>query len=394
MKHLPTDFWEWIAAHQTDDPARLRLKFGRDRGLEILQIEARRKYGAKFEGLFDRLPYFVVPNSLSPEQSTSSALARFHASLVAEGSTVADLTAGMGIDVLALSDRCRSVTAVEIDHDIARTLELNFSGFRHISVVEQDCRDFVADCISKDAHFDAIFIDPARRGDSGQRLYALDQCNPNVVDMLPDLLALAPLIIIKASPMLDIAHTLQLLPQAHALYTVGTTTECKELIVECRRGEPIANPTITAVTISASGRVGEMSFSRREEADASPRFAVPKVGDWIYDPYPAVMKAAPWNLLCRRYGVAQLGPNTRLWTSQDRVDSFPGHAFRVTEVLPYASRHIKRYAASHPRVSITARNFDIDAAALRRKLGVKDGPERLFAVRGLNDDKFLITAEP
>ncbi len=41
---------------------------------------------------------FIFPTLLSEEQCTSDMLAEFHASLIDEGTTVADLTGGLGID--------------------------------------------------------------------------------------------------------------------------------------------------------------------------------------------------------------------------------------------------------------------------------------------------------
>lgn len=388
---LPSDFNQWIAAHTGDDPARLRLKFGADRALEILQIEARRKYAAKFDGLWQQMPDFIVPNSLSPEQSTSWRLAEFHASLVPEGAAVADLTAGMGVDVYTLSLRASTVDAVEINPEIADALRHNFAQVPGVTTLCDDCRDFVRRCMAQGLRFDTVFIDPARRGDAGERLFALHQCSPDVVAMMPDLLKISRQVIVKASPMLDIAHTAGELPQARKIFAVGTSTECKELLCVCT-SEGAETPTITAATITAAG-VGEISFTRREEAEAQPEFAAPQVGWFVYDPFPAVMKAAPYRLLCKRFGVSRLNPNTQLWTSAEKCADFPGRAFRVTEVLPYASKYIKRYAATHPKVNVTARNFDINSAALRQKLRVADGgAERLFAVKGPEGEKLLITA--
>lgn len=392
---LNSDFRQWIADHATDDPTRLRLKFGAARALEILQIEARRKYRGKLGEVFDILPDFVVPNTLSPEQSTSWPLAQFHVSLLEGAGTVADLTAGMGIDVLAFSRTGAAVTAVEREPAIADALAHNFRDVPGVTAICADCRDFVREAEAAGHRFDCIFVDPARRADDGSRLYALAQCSPDVTELMPALLRLAPKVVVKASPMLDITHTLRSLPQATAIYAVGTATECKELVAVCSAGEPSPDPAVTAVTVADSVRRSDFTFTRREESDAEPRYAAPAPGHYIYDPYPAVMKAAPYSLLCSRFGLSLLAPNTRLWTSPRLFPDFPGHIFLVKDVQPYASRVIKRYASSWPRVSVTARNFDLDADGLRRKLGVRDGSDmRLFAVKGPDGSKLLITTTP
>lgn len=392
---LSPDFRQWIADHTDDDPTRLRLKFGAARALEILQIEARRKYRAKLGEVFRLMPDFIVPNTLSPEQSTSWPLALFHASLLGGARTVADLTAGMGVDVLAFARTGAEVTAVERESSIAGALSHNFRDDPSVKVVCDDCREFVRGAVARGLAFDCVFIDPGRRAGDGSRLYALAQCSPDVTELMPALLRLAPKVIVKASPMLDITHTLRSLPQAAAIYATGTATECKELVAVCVPGEPCADPEVTAVTVTDVGRRTDFTFTRAQEAEAEPRYAAPLAGHYVYDPYPAVMKAAPYSLLCERFGLSLLAPNTRLWTSPELRTDFPGHIYLIKDVRPYASRVIKRYAADWPKVSVTTRNFDLDADGLRRKLGVRDGSAfRLFAVKGPDGSKLLVTTEP
>ena len=387
MMTLPDDFWDWVDSHADDDPSRLRLKYGAARALEILQGEARRRHRTRLAEALKLRPRLLVPTSLAPEQASSWALASWHASLVPEGSRVADLTAGLGIDLLALSGRASAVTAVERDPAVADALRYNFPD---AEVVEADCRDFVASAIAAGRSFDVIFIDPARRGDKGERVYALSACSPDVAALMPDLLRLSPMVIVKASPMLDITHTLAELPACSHIYAAGTAAECKEIVAVCTRGDAPAEVPVTAVTAG----MDELTFTRADEAAALPGYSVPAPGDYVYSPWPAVMKAAPYRLLCSLFAVDMLGPNTRLWTSAGLRDGFPGRAYRVDEVLPYASRHIKRYAAAHPAVGVTTRNFDIDAAALRRKLGLRGDSDRtrLFAVKGPQGEPLMITA--
>lgn len=393
---LASDFFEWLQSHMSDDPARLRLKYGKDRAFEILQIECRRKYGPKLADTLRADSEFVFPTALSGEQCTSDALARVHADLLAPGMSVIDLTAGLGIDAMAMARTVGpegSVTAVERQSEVADALRHNARSLPQLSVICDDCREVVERLAAEGRHFDAVFIDPARRAADGGRVYALDQCEPDVVAMLPTLQRIASKLIVKASPMLDITHTLALLPQTCEVVVLGTAVECKELDMICNLdSEPCASPVIKAETVGPDLH-SVFSFTRAQEAHATATYAVPQVGGFVLDPYPAVMKAAPFKLLCAD-GVKALAPNTHLWCSESRPADFPGRAWRVLEVLPYMSKHIKRYASRYPRVSVTARNFDMTSDALRSKLGVKDGPAlRLFAVTAQNGQKLLITCD-
>ena len=66
-------------------------------------------------------------------------------------------------------------------------------------VVEADADSYLRQM----APADVVFIDPARRSDSGSRTYALADCSPNVLDLLPLLNDKARCVIMKLSPMLD-----------------------------------------------------------------------------------------------------------------------------------------------------------------------------------------------
>ncbi|MCM1033283.1 MAG: class I SAM-dependent methyltransferase [Odoribacter sp.] len=390
---MEQDFFDWIDRHMTDDTSRLRLKYGKDRADEILQIECRRRFDDKLHHILATDPKFIFPTALAGEQSTSEALARFHASLIAPGTTVADFTSGLGIDVMAMASRASQVTAIEINKNVTEALRHNLRGFDNVRVVNDDCRHFADLALSKGIEFDTIFIDPARRDNTGGRVYALSDCSPDVIEMLPVLKQLCSRLIIKASPMLDISHSLSVLADVAEVISIGSTTECKELDFVLDFRNPVSTPVISAVTILSDSSLSRFTFTREEEADATVDYGQPAVGEYILNPYPAVMKAGSMKLLAARFGLKKAAPNTHVWFGSEIPAGFPGKAYRITEILPYASRHIKRYATNHSRISVTTRNFDMTADTLRSKLGVKDGPGRLFAISDACGNRWLVTTE-
>ncbi len=98
-------------------------------------------------------------------------------------------------------------------------------------------------------------------------------------------------------------------------------------------------------------------------------------------------------LLAERFGLKKPHPNTHLWFGDEPIADFPGHKFRIVEVVPYASKNIKRFAALYPRASLSTRNFDTSSDALRSKLKIKDGPLRLFAITAFQGEKLLVVCE-
>ena len=123
---------------------------------------------------------------------------------------------------------------------------------------------------------------------------------------------------------------------------------------------------------------------------------MPEPGDVLFEPWPALMKAAPLKLLSQRYGLTKLAANTQLYfTKKQAVPSavLPGNCLDIIAVLPYSSSEIKRFARRWPKASVTARNFGVQADVLRRKLGVRDGGDvRVFAVSDNRGERRLIVA--
>lgn len=397
-------FWNWVASHKDKNVAQLLLG-ARQKDAEvdidgaIRQIECRIKYGKKFDDTLSRFPKFYFPSGLSAEQATSDMLAAFHSSLVRDDDVLADLTAGLGIDVLHLAAKVKKAVAVERDRHLAEALRYNAEGLgiTNLTVFEGDSRSLINELSGTVA-----FIDPARRAADGSRVFGLEDCEPDILEMLATLQNNFGRVLIKASPMLDITHTVNQLKTCSDIYAVGTTTECKELLVLVRSNDDFdGTVTVHAVTVFPGGDVKSFSFERADEAAAKPLSAtrMPKAGDLLYVPYPSVMKTAPVKLLSERFNLFKFHENTHLYFSEAGLDTanFPGEIFNIVDVVPWQSKNLKRFKNVYPHIAVSARNFGMSAEALRQKLGVKEGGSaglRLFGI-GLgknHTDRLLVVA--
>lgn len=392
----------WVTAHINDNPAQLRLKYSgkipaADLDWAIRQIECRQKFGKKLAGTLLLCPDFDFPSVLSGEQSTSDALAEFHTSLLPEATTsLADITAGLGIDAMHMAKHAGNVTAIEITPETATALESNAKacGLQNIKVINTSAENFLDLARTR---YDVLFIDPHRRHDDGSRAYALADCRPSVPELIPLIKEKAKSLIVKASPMLDITHTLASLGESvciSQIIAVGTATECKEVVV-CAQTDATGadNALIRAVTIGSNGdTISDFRFTRSQEQQSTlPSPSMPIAGGYICEPSPQIMKTAPWKLLASKYGLGTFNPNTHLYHCATATEDFPGRCFQIIEILPYASKYIKRVKSRFPALKITARNFDISADALRSKLGVRDGGNhRMFAITGPGNQKYMI----
>lgn len=387
-------FNDFIKEHTDDDPLKLRLRYTGPQPewmpLALNHLECLRRRGGKF--VLDGTDYSprIFPSRVSMEQSSSARVARFNASIVPSGSSVLDMTMGMGMDARMLAARGCVVTAYERNAQLAEVSAYNFADEPNVTVVGGDSVSMLGDT---DRRWDVIFIDPARRDGADTRFYNLHDCTPDLVDIMPLIAGHAPRMIAKLSPMLDVTATLRDLPGTRVLYVVEDGGECKELLADVRTGGYNGEPAIVIV-----GR-SEFSFTPSDERDSVGDYGVPRVGDYIYEPSAATMKAAPFNLLCTRLGLKALSANTHVYFSDQKIDGFPGNVYRLTDMLPYASGVIKRFAANYPTVAeVAVRNFGVSADTLRTKLKVRakgvqamaGAPTRLLGVTDCSNTRHML----
>lgn len=415
-------FWQFVSSHLTDDCAALRLKYlGKtqakhpaqgtdgtadctvsDYRLAITQIECRQRFGKKLTATLPRFDRFLFATVLAGEQCTSDTLAAWHATLVAPGLAVVDMTAGLGIDILHLASKAVTAVAVERQQALADALVWNAKGLGadNLTVLCGDSMELLA---QRKLTGNVLFADPARRADDGARVFALADCEPDarrIVELARE--CGFARVILKLSPMLDITATARDLPACTDIYAVGTRTECKELVatVDLNADSPTANDVnVHAVTLTGVDDESPVTLSCPLQALSGalpqPAAGMPKAGDWVTEPWPAVMKAAAYNVYCNEYGLTPVSANSHVFWSTDKPATAAGQARRVIDVVPWQSRNIKRFKSRYPLAQVAVRNFGMSAEALRQRLDVRqgNGAVRVIGVTDAAGNRQLIVVE-
>lgn len=392
METLTEDIIKWIEEHKNCDTAKLRLgSKNKETDFAILQIECRKKASKKLSKTLQS-PRFIFPTSLSAEQCTSDALAEFHATLINPGDKLLDMTAGLGIDTLHFSKRASYVTSIEFNTDVADALKINCKNLNinNISVHSQDCRDFIN---KTNEHYNVIFIDPARRGNEGKRLYALSDCQPDIVQLIDVIRNKTDKLIIKASPMLDVAQIQKELSDITDIYAIGTRQECKELVIIIDFNTDSSTPLYHCVTID-NDKFSDFTFKQDFEYSAMPKFGIPEASNYIYEPSPSVMKMQPVKFLSEKYDLYKLHPNTHLYFSDKHIPDFPGDCYIINNIYPFSSKIIKTLSKEHPSANIAVRNFILSADELRKRLKMKENDNvRLYGVTANGENRLLIISQ-
>ncbi len=396
---IDKDTWLWIAENKNADADKLRLSaYGDDDKLfAITQIDCRNRTRRKLAETLSLAPEFIFPSTLAAQQSTSDVLASFHASLIGAGDRVIDMTGGLGIDAAHVSRKAAHVDYYEMNPLTAECAAHNFQLLGADNNIAVHCADSVEALhqLPGDSA-DVIFIDPARRGTDGRRLFALRDCVPDVTEILNLMLGRAAKVIIKASPMLDVSAVLRELHSVTRIMALGTAGECKELLIVCERGaegEPIRE--CHTLDSDSGEEISGFAYRKTDEDSAEPSYVTPHAGDIIYEPYPATSKIGVRNLLCRFPGVSRLAADTDFYCSGAVADSFPGAEYEIIDDRILSKKTMKELAAKYPAIDVTVKNFPMTAAELTKRLRCHpSGRLRLMACTDSKGTKQLFVCRP
>ena len=394
---------DFILQHEGDDPVRLLLSRDRypdiDLDLAVTTLEVRRKLKTKVPEWY-AVPSLVYPSRLSGEQCSSSETARYKAQVIrchserSEGiSKVADLTGGMGVDCWAFAQVAGEVLYNEMQEGLVEATRLNF---RELGVenVRFSCKKVEVGKVKEildGFEPDVVFLDPARRGEDGRKVFLIEECQPDVVGLLPELFGVSRFVMVKLSPMADITMACKRLSHVKEVHVVAAGGECKELLfVMDREWEGkhtvfvVENGSVMEIPGQAgndgSGQAGN-DCARHGRPDRPSE--VPCAGSILFEPGKALSKAGAFDLPCR-FGLTKLGVHTHLYTGRavpEGLEPF-GKWFEVVEVLPLNNRTMKEAGKRWPQAEVTARNVPMTSDLLRKKVGcVSGGDIHLFGVR-------------
>lgn len=330
-----------------------------------LRAKARAKFGADAEHLL------FTPSGL--EQATRAPVARLHAQRFADAGcrAVADLGCGIGTESLALQAAGIEPHPVELDPFTAAVAAHNLGA----EVVVASAEAFPLDGV------DGAFLDPARRTAGHRdtrRLASAADYSPSldfafgVADRLPTGVKLGP------------GFAREEIPGRAEAQWVSVDGQLVEMGLWFGA---VARPGIRrAALVMRSGR-GDGAGSTRApetheltaEADA-PDAAARALGEYLFEPDGAVIRARLIGMLADRLGAGMVGDGIAYLTA-DTADSGAlttpfAQAFRIVEELPAGEKQLRRALTERGIgiLEIKKRGVPVDPAALRRRLRLT-GPE-------------------
>ena len=413
MERLTAFVWEHIG----DDTTRLIMNRAKwpeiDMDMAVSCIESRRKLKGKVQEWCDE-PRLVFPRKLSAEQCSSSATGTYKAELAGRihsviptmesknGFRLADLTGGLGVDSWFFSKKSSQVMYCEMLPELCKAAEHNYAVLKAENITVRNAAVIsetqIAQAESDDAQWlsaegasvfqtpsqilsdfqpDIVYMDPARRGEGGKKVFLIEDCTPDVLTLKDEIFQHTRHILLKLSPMADITMVCERLGRCcREVHVVAAGGECKELLVWMDR-EWDQEYMIHAVELHKDGGPGVFTFTVSEEKNAAKAYTDGTT--FLFEPGKSLMKAGAFNLISERFGISKLGISTHYYTFDDeqKADVLKQHGkvFRIIRMEPLDKRTIKAAGKEFPRAEVTARNIPMDTDTLRKKLGVTSGDD-------------------
>ncbi|GAA3544971.1 class I SAM-dependent methyltransferase [Nocardioides daeguensis] len=340
----------------------------------LTQVELRARAVAKFADLAPRM--YFTPDAL--EQATRLRVARHRAGRAAAfgARTLIDLGCGIGGDLIAAASAGIVCAGVDLEPVRVAVAEANLAALGLPGAVQ------VADATTIDhSGFDLAFADPARRSGAGRSFRVEDWTPPwSWVEGL-----LARDACVKVAP--GIPHAL--VPDAVEAEWVSDDGEVKEAALWAGRTATVAR---RATVIG----VGGLATITDEEDPGAGAVGVRAVGDYLYEPDGAVIRAGLVTAVAAGVDGGLVDPKIAYVTADQPFRTPFARSYRVLETLPYREKQLKAALRERGigRLTIKKRGVDVSPEALRRRLSLSGDAEATIVLTRVLGEGTALLVEP
>ena len=312
-----------------------------------------------------------------------------------------DLTGGFGVDFSFIAHSFKRAIYIEQQEKLCELARHNFHalGLIQAEVVNGDGTTYLHQL----DHVSVLFLDPARRNEQGGKTVLISDCTPDVLALEEELLEKADTVVIKLSPMLDWHRAVDELNRlgnvVREVHIVSVRNECKELLLVLQRTKDEKDDKMATEKALQAFCVNDesiVSYSLDEALSTLQRLlsAVPKAGQYLYEPNASLMKAGCFALLTARYPLSALSLNSHLFVSDEAINEFPGRKFEITAVSSFNKKELRRSLSRIEKANLAVRNFPMSVADLRKRLKIKEGGDiYLFATTDAESNHLLFVCK-
>ena len=350
----------------------------------VQQVKGKKVAQRKFPFLLKE--NIIFPPNLNLEQASSQSTAEYKTQAL-KGKSFLDLTSGFGIDAYFLSQNFEEVTLVEQNPELIKIVEHNWKTLdRKANFINQNLEAFLESLgqaqADKKISFDVVYLDPARRDQHNKKKFLLEDLSPDLLEIEEKLHSVSSRIIVKLSPLIDISYLVSELRNIVEIKIIAVRNEVKELVLMIEQKQSSVNQQPTTIScVNLESHEPEFSFRMNEEKNAASEFSQSQ--NFLYIPNNAILKAGAFNIISEKFGLKKLHPNTHFYTSEHKLDHFPG---RVLEIEKVDGKDLKK----NEQFNIISKNYPLKPEEIKKKYKLKDGGKRyLIFTQSINGKEIL-----
>lgn len=391
---------EFIKQHRNENPLSLALKKapeGIDLQWCLRQIDG---YGIAKKKLpeWTKTDNIWFPPRLSMEQCSSETTARYKQAIAERlgCKVLIDLTGGFGIDFSYMARNMENAFYIEQQEVLCNIASHNFPlmGLQNIKIYNTACEEFWNQYVSdsttaeKQREKSLIYLDPARRNNKGEKVFSINDCTPDVTLLQDSLLENSAYIMLKLSPMLDIAQARRQLKDISEIHIVSVKGECKELIFVMSKDSDRQHYYCVNLETDEAPFTSDISATTEQAEIAIPSEITE--GAFLFEPNASIMKAGVQNAFARRYNLKKLHPMSNLFLGKEPIQNIPARQFIIERMSDFQKGNLKSFMQDIRQANLTIRNFPSTVEDLKKRLKIKDGGNIYLFATTLSDDTHVL----
>lgn len=345
----------------------------------LTQSRLRARGRAKFGDFADGMLF----TSTGLEQATRLPVAAHHARRyrAAGLARVADLTAGIGGDAMAMAGVGLQVLAVDADEVTAAVATVNLRHFPEAQVRHGDglALDLAAEGV------DGVYADPARRTAAGRRSWEPSDWTPPL-DVLLSLRSQVPAVGLKLGP--GLPH--RLVPADASAQWVSVDGDVVEVGLWFGPLAP-EGPGRSALVLRG-GRAHTVTAA----GGTDDRPPVGGVGAYLYEPDGAVIRAGLVGTVAHEVHGRLLDPTIAYVTADLLAPSPVATTYRVLDDLPFSVKRLRAYLRERHvgRLTVKKRGSAVTPEQLRGQLDLRGAAEATVVLTRVSGSQRVLVVEP
>ena len=225
---------------------------------------------------------------------------------------------------------------------------------------------------------------PSRRNEAKGKVFLLKDCLPNIPENLDFLFSKSNTILIKNSPMLDIANGIKELNFVKEIHIVAVKNEVKELLFLLEKDYA---KNIQIKTINLQKNKVHQKFSFEYQLNVVADYSNPLT--YLYEPNSAILKSGGFHQISKKLNLFKLHSHSHLYTSNTFLNDFPGRKFKINKVTPYHKKQLKKELTNN-NANITTRNFPKTVAQIRKETQINTGGNEYLFFTTLQNNELKV----